>query len=199
MGKKIGIFGGTFDPVHVGHVALVVALKEAHGLDTVLIIPTNRSPHKEHSVPQEAKHRLNMLKKAFRDLPYCRVLPLELERAGPSYTIDTVEQLKARKIVAVTDTLYLVLGQDLLARLDTWKNIDELMCQTTPLVGRREVQKTALLRKEVQSWLEEGVTDTPYFEVSATEIRNRIKNKLYCGHLLHNLVYKYIQRHCLYE
>lgn len=199
MGKKIGIFGGTFDPVHVGHVALTCALKEAHGLDTVLIIPTNRSPHKEHSVPQEAKHRLNMLKKAFKDLPYCKVLPLELERTGPSYTIDTVMELKARSIVAANDTLYLLLGQDLLGRLHTWKNIEELMRQTVPLVARREVQKTTLLSKEVQSWVEGGVTDTPYFEVSATEIRNRIKNKLYCGHLLHNLVYKYIQRHCLYE
>lgn len=199
MGKKIGIFGGTFDPVHVGHVALVVALKEAHGLDSVFIIPANRSPHKEQSMPQEAKHRLNMLKKAFKDLPYCKVLSLEIDRPGPSYTIDTVDQLKARKIVAAGDRLYLVLGQDLLGRLHTWKNIEELMQHVVPLVARRKDQKWPLLHKELQKWVEPGLTDTPVFDVSSTEIRSRIKKNLYCGHLLHNSVYKYIQRCSLYE
>jgi len=80
-------------------VALVVALKEAHDLDSVFIIPANRSPHKDNKVPQEAKHRLSMLKRAFRHLPYCKVLSLEVERAGPSFTIDTVEELKALNLL----------------------------------------------------------------------------------------------------
>lgn len=203
MGKKIGIFGGTFDPVHIGHVALVVALKEARGLDSVLVIPANQSPHKTKSVPVEAKHRLYMLKKAFKDLPYCKVLPLEVQRAGPSYTIDTVRELKASGNVQEGDTLYLILGQDQLASLDTWKNVDALMQETKPLVARRknvdDLRLQTKLQTKLQKWLESGYTDTPHFEISATEIRNRIKKKLYCGHLLNKHVYNYIQRNNFYE
>lgn len=194
MGRKIGIFGGTFDPVHIGHVALVVALQEARDLDLVLIIPANRSPHKENAVPQEAKHRLNMLKKAFKDLEYCSVLPLEIKRAGPSYTIDTVLELKALNIVNDHDTLYLILGQDQMENFNSWKNVQELMKQTFSLVARRKDTPTKNL-----SWFEKGMCATPYFEVSSTDIRNRIKKKLYCGHLLNNQVYNYIQRNKLYE
>jgi len=134
MGRKIGIFGGTFDPVHIGHVALVVALQEARDLDLVLIIPANRSPHKENTVPQEAKHRLNMLKMAFKDLEYCAVLPLEIRRGGPSYTIDTILELKALNIVNDNDILYLILGQDQMSNFNSWKNVQELMKQTFSLV-----------------------------------------------------------------
>lgn len=199
MGKKIGIFGGTFDPVHIGHVALVVALSEAHNLDSVFIIPANRSPHKEHTVPQEASHRLNMLKLAFSDLPYCQVLALELERPGPSYTIDTIAELKALGRVTPEDSLYLLLGQDQLAGFNSWKNSLELMQQTTPLVARRSDQHPVALGPMLQKWVEPGLTPTPYFEVSATEIRNRIKKKRYCGHILNNRVYEYIQKNNLYE
>ena len=75
---------------------LLVALKEKHKLDSVLIIPANVSPHKQNTRPTSSKHRLNMLKKAFSDLSYCQVLPLELRREGPSYTIDTIEELEAK-------------------------------------------------------------------------------------------------------
>ncbi len=190
MGKKIAIFGGTFDPVHIGHISLVVALKEAHNLDTVLIIPANRSPHKKE--PTEAKHRLAMLKKAFKDLPYCKILTLELRRKGPSYTIDTVHELKKNKIVADGDSLYLILGQDQLSGLDTWKEVDALMEQVVPLVARR---KDCVA---IKKWPHIRYTDTPYFEISATDVRNRLKKKLYCGHLLNQTVYNYIQRHNLY-
>jgi nicotinate-nucleotide adenylyltransferase len=199
MGKKIGIFGGTFDPVHIGHVALVVSLFEAHSLDSVFIIPANRSPHKQHAVPEEAKHRLNMLKIAFCDLPYCQVLALELERPGPSYTIDTIAELKALGQVTPEDTLYLLLGQDQLAGFGSWKNVQELMQQTTPLVARRNDLQPFTAGPMLQKWVEPGLTPTAYFEVSATEIRNRIKKKRYCGHLLNNRVYEYIQNNNLYE
>lgn len=180
MGRKIGIFGGTFDPVHIGHVALVVALKEAYGLDSLFIIPASISPHKQHAVAQDAKHRIAMLKKAFSDLPYCTILPLEVRRPGPSYTIDTVNELYAKGFVTKEDRLYLLLGEDQFAAFDTWKNSDELKKKVELLVMRRG-------------------GNTPFFDVSATDIRDRIKKKLYCGHLLNNSVYKYIKRNKLYE
>ncbi len=190
---KIAIFGGTFDPVHIGHIALVVALKEAHNLDSVLIIPANQNPFKDNQLSVDANHRLAMLKKAFRDLPYCKVLPLEIKRPGPSYTIDTIRELKDKKLVTSRDTLYLILGEDQLASLHSWKEADALMQQVVPLVARR--RDAAMPRQNYQHIC---YTDTPYFEVSSTDIRNRLKKNLYCGHLLNNLVYNYIQRHNLY-
>lgn len=176
MRRKIGIFGGTFDPVHIGHVAAVIALKEAHNLDSILVIPANHSPHKKNQIPQEAKHRLAMLKMAFKPLSYCKVLTLELKRPGPSYTIDTVEELKATEMVKKGDTLYLLLGADQFAEIHSWKRADELILQAKPLVAERKT-----------------------FDVSSTQIRKRIKKKLYCGHLLNNQVYNYIQRKQLYD
>jgi nicotinate-nucleotide adenylyltransferase len=173
-------------------------VKEAHGLDQVFIIPTNRSPHKQQSVPVEAKHRLNMLKRAFRDLPWCQVLPLEIMRGGTSYTIDTIRELKAKGYVSAKDSLYLLLGEDNVANFGSWKEVDALMAETRPLVASRK-NAQPFPKTAVGKWLKKGVSETPYFEVSSTEIRKRVKKKLYCGHLLNNLVYNYIQRNNLYD
>ncbi|MCE5295153.1 MAG: nicotinate (nicotinamide) nucleotide adenylyltransferase [Chlamydiales bacterium] len=192
MGKKIAIFGGSFDPVHIGHVALVVAMQEAHDLDCIFIIPANQNPHKAHGDTQDKEHRLAMLQMAFQDLPYCKVLTLELEREGPSYTIDTVAQIKK---LYPDDTLYLIVGEDTIATFGSWKRVDELMSLTQSLVARRQGVDTT----QKNEWLKAGMTNTPYFEVSSTQIRNRLKKKLYCGHLLNNQVYNYIQQNHLYE
>ncbi|MBS0634753.1 MAG: nicotinate (nicotinamide) nucleotide adenylyltransferase [Verrucomicrobia bacterium] len=175
MARKIGIFGGTFDPVHNGHVAAVVAMKEAHHLDSIFVIPAMRSPHKSRLVPEEAKHRLQMLKNAFKPLEYCTVLSVELKRPGPSYTIDTVRELIRSTLVKKGDRLYLLLGQDQFDKIDTWKESDELLKLTTPIVFER------------------------FGPVSSTDVRKRLKKKLYCGHLLNNQVYNYIQRKQLYD
>jgi len=182
MGRRIAIFGGTFDPVHVGHIALVVALQEAHKLDSILIIPANQNPHKPKSIPQEAKHRLAMLKRAFRDFPYCQVLKVELDRAGPSYTIDTIRELKAKKVIKPSDTLFLIVGEDQLEGITSWKEANLL---PKLLVASRQKNSSAAF--------------TPNFEVSATDIRMRLKKKMYCRHLLDNQVYNYIKRNKLYE
>src|SRR5207244_3092000 len=95
--KKVGIFGGSFDPIHFGHIAMALALKEAHKLEEVLFIPANVNPKKQESVLTPAEHRLNMLKLALKDVPGCAVSTVELEREGPSYMIDTLHVLKKKK------------------------------------------------------------------------------------------------------
>lgn len=199
MGRKIGIFGGTFDPVHLGHVAIVVALTEAHGLDEVLIIPTHVNPHKNHTLPTAAKHRFRMCKKAFADLPYVKILSLELERDAPSFTIDTVRELHKQKIVAENDTLFLLLGQDVLQNFSKWKCAEELIGRAMPLVARRTGFKLPASNSPLQKSLKKGMTNTPCYDISATEVRKRLKRGLYCGHMLDKLVYNYIKRHKLYE
>lgn len=184
MGRKIGIFGGSFDPVHLGHVAIVVHLIESHHLDLVYIVPAKMNPHKVLA-PQEAKHRLAMLKMAFATVPQCKILDLELKRKGPSYTIDTVRFLYDKEKIGANDSLYLLLGEDQLSLLHTWKEADLLQKLCKPLIARRGASSL--------------VSDTPYFDISATMIRKRLKKKKYCGHLLHKDVYNYIRKQKLYE
>jgi len=184
MGRKIGLFGGSFDPVHLGHVALVVHLLEAHQLDIVYIVPASINPHKINS-PITSRHRLQMLKKAFLSVPKCQILDLELKRKGPSYTIDTVLELKKKGMVGPKDALFLLLGEDQLEGLNTWKEHKQLMALCTPLVARRKAAHS--------------IVDMPYFDISSTVVRKRLKKKQYCGHLLPKDVYNYILKQKLYE
>ncbi len=185
MGKRIAIFGGTFDPVHVGHVALVVAMQEANKLDSIFLIPANCNPHKQKNSCTSGKLRLAMLKRAFRDLPYCHVLKIELEREGPSYTIDTIRELKAKQLILPDDSLFLIVGEDQLAGFSSWKEADSILKEAKLLVASRGTSDIGV--------------KTPNFEVSATDIRSRLKKNQYCRHLLDNQVFNYIKRHKLYE
>jgi ribosome-associated protein len=133
-----------------------------------------------------------MLKRAFKGLPYCKVLPIELRRGGTSYTIDTIHELKEKHYVGKGDQLYLIMGQDLVSRFATWKDVAGLIKETLPLVARRK-DSSFIQDKMLARWLKGGLHDTPCFEISSTEIRNRIKKKLYCGHLLNNLVYNFMK------
>lgn len=197
--KKVAIFGGSFDPVHLGHVALVVGLKEAHDLDLVYIIPASYSPHKTAQIPLDAKQRVSMLKKAFHDLSYCQILDLEITRKGPSYTIDTVHELLQNSLIQSSDKLYLLLGDDQLASFATWKDVHALTQLAQPLVARRYDIAIQHEDPALQACLQAGLTTTAYFEISSTDIRQRRKKGLYCGHLLDGRVYKYILKQKLYE
>lgn len=184
--------------MHLGHVALVVALTEKHHLDLVLVIPAQINPHK--NPPTSAVHRLHMVKEAFQNVPTVQVLTLELEREGPSYTIDTVHELYKRGIVAKSDSLFLLLGEDQLQSIATWKNVQELFTLAPPLIASRNLAHPPCnFPASLQKSIEQGITVTPCFDISATDIRERLKKRLFCGHLLDIRVYNYIQRHHLYE
>lgn len=172
MARRVGIFGGTFDPVHLGHVGLVVSMMELHHLDHLFVIPVYINPLK--IAPTSADHRLKMVKIAFKDVPHVTVLPLEIRRKGPSYTIDTIKALYKKKHVQPGDELFLLMGEDVVSSFDRWMKAEELLQLVTPIVGTRS-------------------------PISATEIRDRLKQGLFCGHLLAKGVYNYIKRHHLYE
>jgi len=191
--QRIGIFGGSFNPVHLGHVALAVQLQEVHRLDSLFIIPTNCSPFKTTKVYVDAKHRFSMCKKAFQSVSKCRVLDIEINRPGISYTVDTIQDLEDRKLVSKNDKLFLLLGQDSYASFSRWKKVDAILERVTVVVARRNQE--VVPQKQVQNVL---FTDTAMFDISATEIRWRLKRGLFCGHLLPQNVYTYIKRHALY-
>jgi nicotinate-nucleotide adenylyltransferase len=191
--KKVGILGGSFDPVHFGHLNLAICLMESCGLDEVLFVPTSLSPFKENAPPKASpEHRLAMLKLAIDPIKKFRILDWEIHNKGPAYTIDTVRRLPQ-------DELHLLIGEDHLSSFDRWKEVDELIQLAPPLIGAREtVSGHSSLPPELEKKLRSKRIKIPLLDISSTNVRERLTQKKYCGHLVPALVLNYIQQNHLY-
>jgi len=133
--RRIGIFGGTFDPVHNGHLIIADALHERAGLDKVLFVPSARPPHKGSEIRFSAEERLHMLMLAIDGDPRFSVSDIELRREGPSYTIDTIREIK-RSLGGGTEVLFIV-GMDNLYEIGMWKNPKGIVDECRILAARR--------------------------------------------------------------
>lgn len=191
--RQIGIFGGTFDPIHFGHIHLAVALAEAHQLEEVWWVPACISPFKK-KLPVEASHRLAMLKAALEKLPQFKILDLELTRKGPSYTVDTLILLKEQFPQYV---FHLLFADDVLPRFLEWKEPQKILELAKPLIGSRQSKEfpSDLHLPEDFKW---GWTPIPLLEISATDLRDRLKRKKFCGCFIPEKVLDYIEEHHLY-
>jgi nicotinate-nucleotide adenylyltransferase len=168
--KKVGLLGGSFDPIHFGHIGLAVHLLEKHDLNEVLFCPAFCSPFKTKTPPIcSAEKRLTMLKLAL-DHPQFKISTLEIDRKDCSYTIDTVRALHDKNV-----QLHLLLSDESAAHLGLWKNVEELLLLAPPLVGPREIQ------------------------ISSTLIRDRLKKNLYCRHLIPTKALDFIEANRLYS
>ncbi len=171
--KIVGFFGGSFDPIHNGHIQLALSLIERRKVDEVIFCPAGISPFKKSAPPLASKKdRLKMCKLAIKPIPLFSLLDWEVERETPSYTIDTIRFLIKRDPKA---TYRLILGEDTFAHISKWKEADALLKLAPPLVGDR------------------------LLPISSTEIRKRLKEGKYCGHLLPQEVLEYIYKHNLYS
>lgn len=197
--KKIGFFGGSFDPIHLGHLNLAIQILEAHNLDQIFFCPTSQSPHKKETPPLASKEqRRAMVVAAIAPLPKFTFLDMEIQRADPNYTIDSIRKLME------TDgkkQYHLILGEDSLKEFHKWKEVEELVVLAPPLVGTRgensgDLPKT--LPKSVLTAVKKGYTKISNMEISSTEIRSRLQLGLYCGHLLPAKVGEYINQNQLY-
>jgi len=173
---RLGVFGGTFDPVHRGHLHVARAATRAFALDGVLFVPAARSPHKRGSAEAAPADRLAMLELALADEPTFAAAPLELERGAPSFTIDTVLELERRRSGSGGE-LFLLLGSDNLEGLCTWREVEDLLARTTPIVvaraGSSALPSEGLhgLSPAAAERLRVGFVDAPTVDVSATELR----------------------------
>ena len=120
---KIGILGGTFNPVHIGHLILAEEARERLGLDKIVFVPANLPPHKDNSNIAPAQLRLKMLKLATKVNKHFGVSDIEIKREGRSYTIDTLKEFKRQN---PADDLYFIIGSDLLKYLEEWKDLNEI-------------------------------------------------------------------------
>lgn len=192
---KIGIFGGTFDPVHLGHLQLALSLSKIHSLDQVLWIPAKINPLK-NTVPEADIHRLEMLKIALNPYPNFKILTLELEREGASFTIDTIRELKK---TYTSDQLHLILGDDAIRHFMQWKEPEEIVKIAPPLIGERgPLLDLSFLSPEVRPFFQKGWTKTGIVDISSTEVRDRLKKRVDCKGMAPPEVLDYIGLHHLY-
>ena len=210
MVRRVGILGGTFDPVHIGHLRGALEVAELFALDEVRLVPSARPPHRD--VPQvSAEDRLAMVRRAVEGVPGLAVDDRELRRERPSYTIDTLESLRSE--LAADDQLFLVLGWDAFCGLPSWHRWEELLLHCHLLVLQRpdaDVEAPDALRNllaarsvsDPQALCGPGgqiafVWQTP-LEISATQLRERLAQGRSIRFLVPDAVLAYIQAHGLY-
>lgn len=205
MKKKIGIMGGSFDPVHSGHIGLAEdALREA-GLDCVILIPTAVQPFKQDAKAADGNHRLNMLKLAAENNERFIVSDYELCNKGISYTYLTMRAMQQEADNACPDgaDLYFITGTDSFLKIDTWMNGEELLTNYGYIVGTRPGYRQDELEEFMDFVREEYGTyvinlSRVQFDVSSTEIRERIKSGLSISNFVPPAVERYIKENELY-
>ncbi|MFO1009427.1 MAG: nicotinate (nicotinamide) nucleotide adenylyltransferase [Planctomycetota bacterium] len=204
-GRRIGLFGGSFDPVHEGHLHVARAAAERFHLDRVVFVPAAQSPFKPEQRPAAGEHRLAMLRLATRGEPAWTVSGLELERAGPSWTIDTVRALPKAIGEREDCALYLVLGSDNLPGLPKWKESRALLERVQPIVIFREGDPDAQLEplraahgEALAKKVEAGYLRLPPVEVSSTAIRAALARGERAVAGVPRSVLAYIRAHGLY-
>ncbi len=192
--KTIGFFGGTFDPIHFGHINLAIQLFELHKLDEILFCPAYCSPFKEAAPPfATPQQRLEMVRLAIEEIPHFRLSAYEVDRGDLSYTIDTLQHLQGESRGSVKFRLLLSEGE--IKHLDRWKDVERLMQLAPPLIGCRSPSdpEGPLARS-----LRGALTRTHMMEISSTEVRFRLKKGLYCGHLVPRKTLDYIRENGIY-
>ena len=194
---RIGIFGGAFDPPHCAHRALARAALDHLALDRLLIIPTGQALHKTRTLTP-AHHRLAMARLGFGDLPRVQVDSLEVDRAGPSYTIDTLREIKAAWPGA---ELFLLIGEDQARALTQWRDWQQFAEFATIYVAEREDTTRSGGPFAPPQPLEKHVLRLPVppMPVSATEIRARLRAHQSVESLVFEPVARYIEHHHLYQ
>lgn len=196
----IGIFGGTFDPIHFGHLNLAVEMLEKRSLDEVWFCPARINPHKQNETPTSPVHRLEMVRMAVESHPRFRLLPIEVAREGPSYTYDTMRWLvDQEKDKEHPNRFSLILGEDALEGFFRWNRVEDLVELVPLLIGSRNGSPSELDGPpDILEAIRKGLTPTRIMDISATEVRRRLQHGLYCGHLVPKEVLDYIKKHELY-
>lgn len=191
--KKIGILGGTFDPIHEGHLTIARSAKEQFTLDVIFFVPALLPPHKgSEGNLTAAHHRFEMVKLAVKGIEGFEVSDIELRRPGISYTVDTLRQFHE---IYPAANLFLILGADSLAQIGTWRESNEIFRLATLLVAPRGNLKVSTLDFPPRHmvWIR-----MPEIAVSSSQIRDRIRQGGETGPFLPPRVAKYICQHHLY-
>ena len=198
--KKYGIFGGSFNPIHYGHLMICEYIKEEMGLDKVIFIPTGNPPHKDLGV--SAEDRYEMVRLAISPNPDFEISDIETTRVNLSYTVDTIRELKK---IYKEEKLYFLIGLDSLFQLKTWKKIDDLSQEIEFVVALRPgyIDKEEInneidfLRDNFGTRI--NLIKTPLYEISSTDLRDRIHEGKSLRYLIPKKVLDYIEESGFYK
>lgn len=199
---KIGIFGGSFNPIHLGHLVLAEQVRDALGLHQVVFVPARIPPHKAGLELASPEHRLEMVRIATYENPRFAVSDLELGREGPSYTVETIREFQARR---PGDQLFFIVGGDSVPELPMWREIESLGELCTVAAGARpgfaleeiDALEGRLPGPMIQA-LRENFVQTPSIDISSRDIRTRAGEGRSIRHLVPNRVLDYIRTNSLY-
>jgi nicotinate-nucleotide adenylyltransferase len=195
---NIGVLGGTFDPIHIGHLIIAEEARVRLGLSKVLFVPAGQPWLKQDRDVTAAVHRVEMVRRAIADNPYFKLSTLEVERPGASYTVDTLTTLGEQ--LGSGTNLFFILGRDTLAELPLWKEPEKVvqLCRLVvpPRLGSRDLKH---LEKAIPGLLDKVIQlDMPVIGISSSEIRQRIAQGLSIRYLVPPEVEKYITEHEIY-
>ena len=199
--ERIGVFGGSFDPVHMGHLTIAQDAVEQLELDRLIFVPAAVPPHKQGHTLAEGRHRLEMLQLATEANLSFEVSDMELQRGGVSYTFDTMTQIQTEHPGA---ELFFIVGLDSLTILHSWRNVDKLLelCTIVPFARGGEdpaqVAEKIQLPEPAKAGLMERLIRIHEIEISASEIRMRLAEGLSIRYLVPPEVEMYIAEHHLY-
>lgn len=210
---RVGLFGGSFNPIHFGHLRAAEEVREILNLDLVYFVPAASPPHKREGDLAPADHRLQMVRLATKGNRHFMVSDVEVRRAGRSYTIDTAKHFLAT--LKQPATIFILMGSDQFLELETWKDCDELVRLCGIVVHTRlregeQAQRVSLAALDRFGYIKEqdhyvnssgqnlSFVETTFFPISATQIRRKIQNRESINYLLPGDVVDYIRRHSLY-
>lgn len=197
----IGIMGGTFNPIHYGHLLICEHIREEFSLEKVLFVPAKIPPHKGSDGLIGTEHRMAMVELAVSSNPWFELSDVEMKMEGPSYTVETLKILTEE--YGKDNRLCMIIGADSLVQFSTWKRYEEILRMADLIVARRPDTNNRLLDMTIDRLREEHgarihVSSTDIYDFSSTRIRNRVKNGLSVKYMVPETVERYILEHGLY-
>jgi nicotinate-nucleotide adenylyltransferase len=199
--SKIGVMGGTFDPVHMGHLAIAEEARKQLDMAEVVFIPAGYPYFKGQDYISPPEHRVKMLNLALADSPYFKISLIEIKRSGPSYAVDTLSRMKRQ--LNADDEIMFILGADSLLTLPRWERPERLitLCKIVvvprpgyliPVMGMLEAELPGISERTV-------IMEKPLINISSSDIRGRVQKGLPIADMVPAAVAQYIKQHRLYQ
>lgn len=189
---KVGIYGGSFDPIHNGHLITAQAVKEMRELDKIIFVPSYISPHKQDTETSDVEHRVNMLQLAIKNVPYFEMSDIEINRKMISYTADTLREMSERY-----KHLELIIGYDNIFKFHTWRQPDEIIRLAKLVVLRRKLNIPR--GKQNKFYRAAAFVKSPFIQISGSVIRRRLGENLPINFMVPEKVQEYILKNKLYK
>lgn len=198
---KIGVMGGTFDPIHHGHLIAAEYARTSLDLDKIIFIPSGVHPFKDNKTITDPNKRVDMISLAIDSNKFFKISSIEINRIGTTYTIDTIRELREEY---KGDEIYFIIGSDIIFEIEKWKNFEELIRICKFILLYRPGKEEENIDKKIQELnLSYDITfekvESPLIEISSTKIRHRVKDKCSIKYLVPEVVEDYILKHDLYN